>query len=269
MTGSMLTRITPLILTLNEEANIRRTLSRLSWAQDVVVVDSGSTDATLNILREFPKVRVFTRTFTTHAEQWTYGLETTGMRTEWVLALDADYVLADELVGELAALDPDPGTAGYRVSFKYCIEGKPLRCGVYPPVVALFRRDRAKYVQDGHTHRVVVDGVVNYLNGLIYHDDRKPMAAWIAAQARYMKLEAQKLLETPYRNLTWADRLRSAAVAAPPVMFFYCLLVRGGLLDGIPGLFYALQRSVAEGILGLYLLQARCSRLEDRLRNHR
>lgn len=268
MTGSMLSRITPLILTLNEEANIRRTLARLSWAQDIVVVDSGSTDGTLSILREFSKARVFTRAFTSHAEQWTYGLETTGIRTEWVLGLDADYVLAEELVGELAALDPDPGTAGYRVSFKYCIDGKPLRCGVYPPVVALFRRDRAKYVQDGHTHRVEVDGAVGHLNSVIYHDDRKPLAAWLAVQARYMKLEARKLLETPYRDLTWADRLRSAGVAAAPIMFFYCLVVRGGLLDGIPGLFYALQRSVAEGILGLYLLQAHCGRLEDRRRNH-
>jgi glycosyltransferase involved in cell wall biosynthesis len=252
----MIEQITPLVLTFNEAPNIERTLAPLSWAKDIVVVDSGSTDKTRELLAQNSKVRVVERPFTTHAEQWNFGLEHTGIRTDWVLALDADFILSDELVKELALLVPDAGTAGYRASFTYCVEGKPLRAAVYPPVVVLYRRSGARYEQDGHTQRVQVAGRIGELKGTIYHDDRKPLAHWLAAQARYMRLEARKLHATPAAELGAADRLRQLIVFAPPVMFLYCLLVRGGILDGVAGLFYALQRTVAEAILSLYLLRA-------------
>ena len=251
----MIDQITPLILTFNEAPNIARALAPLSWARDVVVVDSGSTDATRELLAQYTNVRVFERAFTTHAEQWNFGLEHTGIRTDWVLALDADFVLSGELVRELATLRPEPGMGGYRASFTYCIDGKRLRGAAYPPVVVLFRRSGARYGQDGHTQRIQVPGRVDPLEGGIFHDDRKPLAHWLAAQARYMRLEARKLAGTPAGQLGRADRLRKLIVLAPPAMFLFCLVVRGGILDGRAGLFYALQRTVAEAILSLYLLQ--------------
>ena len=253
----MQSAITPLILTLNEAPNIERTLQQLSWAKDIVVVDSGSTDSTTEILKRHPSVRIFTRAFTTHAEQWNFGLEQTGIKTDWVLALDADFVLTDALVKELEALRPEPGAHGYRASFVYCIDGKALRCAVYPPVVVLYRHAGARYAQDGHTQRVQVRGRVDNLAGAILHDDRKPLAHWLAAQARYMRLEARKLDETPAGQLGWADRLRLLIVLAPPVMFLYVFVVRGGVLDGGAGLYYAGQRTVAEAILSLYLVQGK------------
>lgn len=251
----MLDRITPLILTLDEAPNIERTLQRLAWAKDIVVVDSGSTDGTTEILKRYPNVRVFTRAFTTHAEQWNFGLEQTEIKTDWVLALDADFVLSVELVKELEALRPETDVNGYQAAFTYCIAGKALRCAVYPPVVVLYRQARARYEQDGHTQRIQMSGRVENLAGVVFHDDRKPLAHWLAAQARYMRLEARKLAGTPAEQLGWADRLRQLIVLAPPAMLFYCLVVRGGILDGKAGLFYALQRTVAEAILSLYLLQ--------------
>ena len=249
-------KITPLILTLNEAPNIARMLGLLSWARDIVVVDSGSADATREILALHANVRVFERKFTTHAEQWNFGLEQTGIKTEWVLALDADFVLTDALVKELAALEPAQEVGGYRAAFTYCIDGKPLRGAAYPPVVVLYRRSGARYVQDGHTQRIQVLGRVGALAGKIFHDDRKPLADWLASQARYMRLEARKVLGIPAAHLGWADRLRKLIVIAPAAMFFYCLIVRGGILDGKAGFYYALQRTVAEAILSLYLLQA-------------
>jgi glycosyltransferase involved in cell wall biosynthesis len=248
-------RITPLILTLNEAPNIERTLQRLAWAKDIVVVDSGSIDGTTEILRRYPNVRLFTRAFTTHAEQWNFGLQESGIKTEWVLALDADFVLSDALARELEALRPEPGVHGYRASFVYCIDGKPLRCAVYPPVVVLFRHAAARYAQDGHTQRIQLQGRVENLAGIIQHDDRKPLAHWLAAQARYMRLEAEKLAGASIEQLGWADRLRRLILLAPPAMFLYCFIVRGGVLDGKAGLYYALQRTVAEAILSLYLLE--------------
>ena len=252
----MLDRVTALVLTYNEAPNIRRTLERLAWARDIVIVDSGSTDETLEILRGFSRVRVFQRPFTTHAEQWNYGLEETGISTEWILALDADYVLSDELVGEIDRLDPSQAVGGYSVTFKYCINGRALRTAVYPPVVALIRKRDARYIQDGHTQRVRVQGVVLPLVSPIYHDDRKPLSNWFAAQRRYMRLEAGKLRATRFRDLAAQDRVRRLVVFAPAAMFLYCLVVRRGLLDGRAGLFYAFQRATAEAVLSFYLLKS-------------
>ena len=253
----MLNQITPLILTFNEAPNIGRTLDRLPWAKDIVIVDSMSTDDTRAIASRYPGVRVFDRAFTTHAEQWNFGLQQTGITTEWVLALDADFVLTDEAIREISELSPPPAVAGYRVSFTYCINGKPLRSGVYPPVTVLYRRDGAIYEQDGHTQRVRVDRTVMPLSSPILHDDRKPLSHWIASQVRYMRLEADKLASTPNSALANVDRLRKMIVVAPPLVFLRCLFIGGGIFDGRAGLFYALQRATAELILSLSLVERR------------
>lgn len=251
----MLNQITPLILTFNEAPNIGRTLDRLSWATDIVVVDSMSTDDTRAIAARYPAARVFERPFTTHAEQWNFGLAQTAITTEWVLALDADFVLTDAAISEISALAPAPDVEGYRASFTYCIDGRPLRSAVYPPVTVLYRRARATYRQDGHTQRVHLHGSVLELSSRILHDDRKPLARWIASQVKYMRLEAEKLAAAPASSLGLADRARKWVVVAPPLMFLYCLFVRGGIVDGWPGLYYALQRAAAELILSLSLIE--------------
>ena len=86
----MLEKITPLILTYNEAPNIRRTLEHLTWAKEIIVIDSYSTDETLEILSAIPQVKVFQRKFDSFAVQCNYGLEK--ITSEWVLSLDADYV---------------------------------------------------------------------------------------------------------------------------------------------------------------------------------
>ena len=251
----MLNQITPLILTFNEAPNIARTLDRLSWAKDIVIVDSMSTDDTRAIASRYPAVRVFERAFTTHAEQWNFGLQQTGIKTEWVLALDADFVLTDASIREITALSPPAGVNGYRASFTYCIDGKPLRSAVYPPVTVLYRRAGATYEQDGHTQRVQIDGPVIGLSSRIQHDDRKPLSQWIASQVKYMRLEAEKLATAPASSLGLLDRVRQWVVIAPPLMFLHCLVVRGGVFDGWAGLYYALQRATAEIILSLSLAE--------------
>jgi glycosyltransferase involved in cell wall biosynthesis len=246
-------KITPLLLTFNEEANIGRVLERLRWAPRVVVLDSFSTDATLDIARSFPNADVHQRTFDSFAGQCNYGLGL--VETEWVLSMDADYVLTPELIDEIAALPAEPGVDGFEVGFTYCIDGKPLRGTLYPPRVVLYRRDAATYQQDGHAHRVEIDGDVGRLGGRILHDDRKPLASWLRAQQKYAVQEADKLLATPPDDLGLADRLRLKGVVAPILAPLYALFVKGGVLDGIAGWQYALQRTYAEILLALHLFE--------------
>jgi glycosyltransferase involved in cell wall biosynthesis len=253
----MLGRITPVLLTFNEAPNIARTLAPLSWAREIVVVDSGSTDGTQAIAARHPAVRVVHRPFTTHADQWNFAVSETGITSEWVLALDADFVLPDAAVAEIAALDPGSPEHGYWAAFDYCIDGVPLRGAAYPPVVVLYRRAQARYRQDGHTQRVEVPAPLGRLTARFRHDDRKPLSQWLAAQSRYMRLEAAKLRQTPVAALPLIDRVRLALVVMPAAMFFYCYVVRGGILDGPRGLAYALQRAAAELILSLYLVSWR------------
>ena len=247
--------LTALILTYNEAPNLRRTLEKLTRLHEVVVVDSFSTDETETIAKCFPNVRFVQRTFNNHTAQWNFGVDQCA--TPWVLALDADYVLSDELVCELQSLTPAADTAACFARFKFCIHGRPLRASLYPPRAVLFRRDRCRYAPDGHTQLLKISGPTAQLSGCIFHDDRKPLSRWLWAQSRYTDLEVEKLTAAKPGELRVQDRLRKLIFIAPPLVLLYTLFVRGVVLDGWPGLYYAFQRMVAELILSLKLLEAK------------
>jgi glycosyltransferase involved in cell wall biosynthesis len=254
---NMLDEITPLIITHDEAPNIARTLDKLVWARRIVVIDSGSTDDTVRIARSYPQVEVIAHPFTDFASQCNFGL--TQVTSPWVLSLDADYELSDDLVHELRALTPTPGIAGYRARFVYRIFGRPLRGTLYPPRTVLYRRERAHYRNEGHGHRVTVDGTIVDLSGAIYHDDRKPLARWFASQQRYARIEAD-YLQTLGRGARGTDGLRLMGWPAPIGVFFYTLLVKGCLLDGWAGWYYVLQRVIAEALIALELADRRLRR---------
>ena len=252
----MLEQITPLILTYNEAPNIGRTLERLAWAKRIVVIDSFSDDATLEILAIHPQVEVWQREFDTHTEQWNYGLKC--ISSEWVLALDADYVLSEELIKEIQSKIEDKKSElldGYFARFRYCIFGKPLRATLLPSRQVLFRKDKSIYINDGHTQLLQVNGKSGSLQAYINHDDRKSLSRWLWAQDRYLLIEAQKLLTTPKSELSFGDRLRKQKVIAPIVILLYCLILKGGILDGWEGWYYAWQRTLAEILLAIRLIE--------------
>ncbi len=260
----MLDQITPLILTYNELPNIERTLARLQWAKRVVVIDSFSTDGTLDILRRHPRVAAFVHEFGDFAGQCNFGLAQ--VETPWVLSLDADYELSDELLEELRTLTPGETTAGYRAGFVYRIHGRRLRGSLYPPRTVLYRKDRGFYSQEGHAHRVRIEGNILPLRGVIYHDDRKKLSRWLASQQHYAAAEAEYLLDgagRADRKLTRADRIRLMAWPAPLAVLFYVLFIKGCILDGWRGWYYALQRLVAETLLALEIIDRRSRRARD------
>ncbi len=250
----MLEQITPLILTFNEAPNINRTLQRLSWANKIVVIDSYSSDETLEILQSYPQVQIFQREFDTHTNQCNYGLRQ--VKSEWVLSLDADYILTDDLIAEIDAIPKAALVDGYLVRFKYCVFGKSLSGTLLPPREVLFRREKAVYVDDGHTQLLRVNGKSGRLSSYIYHDDRKSLSRWLWAQDRYMMIEAKKLLETPVSELNFGDRVRRHKILAPFVILIYCLIINRGILDGWAGWYYAFQRTLAEIFFSIRLIEA-------------
>ena len=254
---SFLDQIGVLILTHNEAPNIGRTLDALRAFPEIVVLDSSSTDATSEIVVGFTNARLVRRQFDEHAVQWNYGLRQCGLTRPWVLALDADYVLPAALVEEISRLAPADQASAFRASFRYCINGRPLSGALYTPVAVLFRRDRARYVQSGHTQRLVVDGVIVELKSRIDHDDRKPLSRWLQSQQRYARLEAQHLLSVPPGHLRLTDWVRLTGWAAPIFVFFYTLLWKRCLLDGWPGWLYVLQRTLAETMITLEIVDQR------------
>jgi len=251
----LLDQITPLILTRDEEANIGRTLAQLTWASDVVIVDSLSTDRTLEIARSFPNVRVFQRELDTLAQQTTYGLQQ--VRTPWVLLLDADYFVPDSFADEARALQPSSNVRAYRAAFDYAVNGRKLRASLYPPRIVLLHRDHTTVWQDGHTPRFLADGDVGTLRTKLVHDDRKDFARFLARQKKYMREEADKLRHADPRALTTAGRVRRLIVIAPFAVVLHTLFVKGLILDGRAGLRYVWERFVAEVMLSRELLRRR------------
>jgi len=247
----VLENITPVILTYNEAPNIERTLKALAWAKRVIVMDSFSSDETQSICARFANVEFCQREFDVLATQWEAAIAQ-NIQTEWVLALDADYVVSDELITEIETLRPTSDIGGYRTSFVYKIDGYPLKGTLYPPVVTLYRFTGASYIQDGHAQRVQIVGRIANLAGVIFHDDRKSAERWHQSQVNYSKQEAHKLKGVPFSQLKLMDKIRFIGLG-PILAGPYTLFVKGVIFDGLPGLKYTWQRIIAE----TYLLKAR------------
>jgi len=248
----MLDAITPVLLTCNEGVNIGRTLAKLAWAKEIIVVDSGSVDTTTAILEADPRVRLFQRKFDSHAGQWRYAVGETGIRTPWVLRLDADYQLSDAFIAELASLKPQNEVSGYIAEFDYAVFSQKLIASLYPPKPVLLRQGCYAISDDGHTEVWFVDGAVGRLRGRIVHDDWKSMRDWVVSQARYMTLERDRLNTKRSGLRNW---LRMHPPLMPISVFFYCLVWKRLLFNGKAGLLYTLQRTLAEGILALFVLE--------------
>ena len=247
----MLDLITPAILTYNEEPNLHRTLKAVSWAKQIIVIDSYSTDKTLEICSQHSNVQVIQNPFTSFSEQNNFALSQV-TSTPWVLSMDADYIVTPELQDELANLNPDAHFDAYQISFKYAIRGKVLNGSLYPPRICLYQKAKAHYIQDGHAQRVKIEGKTGQLNSVLLHDDRKPYSRWLKSQRKYASEEATKMTRTAWADLSTPDKVRFWGLG-PLVIIPYTLLTKGLIKNGLAGFEYTLQRFIAE----LYLLRAR------------
>jgi len=247
--------LTVMILTFNEACNITRTLEAVKWAKHILILDSGSTDETLAIVARYPQVTVVSRNFDSFAGQCNFGLTQVG--TKWVLSMDADYIVSKQLAREIQALEPAADVAGFMARFVYVIHGTMLRATLYPPRCVLYRRESAGYHDEGHGHRVRINGKIRWLTGTISHDDRKPLQRWLNSQQNYARLEADYLLSAKPAGLRRTQRLRRMGWPAPIVVFLYTLILKRCILDGRAGWIYVLQRTLAETMIAIELLDRR------------
>lgn len=252
---SNLDHIAVIIITYNEEDNIERTLRALDEFSEVIIVDSVSTDKTQEIASLFNNVHVVERPFDNLMNQWNFGHTLTNRN--WILSLDADYRVSKELIKEIKETDLQQDA--YYAPFRYCILGTPLRGSTLPPRPVLYDKRKCTYLQDGHAQLLQIAGKSESFKNPIYHDDRKSLHRWLISQNNYTDQEIHKLVYLQQRA-EGVDKLRMKTVLTPFFVFFYALVVKGGLLNGRKGVYYAFQRMYAEL---LFLLK----RLDDRLIN--
>jgi glycosyltransferase involved in cell wall biosynthesis len=249
--------LTTIVLTQDEEINIQQCLDCLRRVDDVVIVDSGSTDATLNLAAAArPQVRIYSHPFQDFADQRNWALTHTEPKHEWVLFVDADEFCTPELLKEIAGFLADPGIyVGAFISGKNYLLGRWLRhCTLYPaPQLRLLKRGRIFYQKHGHGQREVADGQLVHLRQSWRHEGfSKGVAEWIARHNFYSTQEVDLLLAMrkgvpPWRDAFSRDRVQrgralkvlSARLPLRPLStFFYLYVVRRGFLDGYPGFLY-------------------------------
>lgn len=242
------TSITPIILTFNEEANLRRSLESLQWASRVVIVDSGSSDGTKEIAASFANVAWFEHPFTTYAAQWTWATTNTAIQSTYVLALDADMIITEQLARELRELAKTGAVNGGIIPFIYAMQGHALRASILRPQPRFLRLGHFSILDSGHNNEFVIEGPAARLTGTIIHDDRKSADRWLDSQFRYSRQDLPRLVAEPKRKglKTW---IRTRFWFTPWIVGAIVYLRCGGPFGGRAGRKYALERAIYEALL--------------------
>jgi len=253
--------VSVLVLTRNEEVNIAACLESVLWADEVLVVDSYSTDGTVEICKSMG-AKVLFHVFEGYAAQRNWALANLPFSNDWVLMLDADEHVPRNLAREIAGVISRGGNGrtGFYLKFRHIFFGRWLKHGgLYPTwVLRLFRRGCVRFEERPMNEHAILDGAAGYLTEPFEHRDRKPLSAWIAKHNRYAELEAEEFLRERfaggYRSSieprlfgSQAERKRwiklrvwnrLPLLARPFFLFFRNYFLKFGFLDGGAGLIY-------------------------------
>jgi glycosyltransferase involved in cell wall biosynthesis len=269
--------VSVLVPTLNEELNLPECLKSLvDWADEVWVVDSFSSDATLEIAKAHG-AHVVQHAFESYSRQKNWALDTLPFRNEWVLIVDADERLTPELRCEIEPALGSNAYDGYYLNRRVIFLDTWLRhAGWYPSWnLRLFRHRLGRYDdREVHEH-VVLNGRVGFLRADLLHDDQRGFDAFIARHNRYSTLEAAarfkaerdapdrarlpiSLLASPVQRKRFLrERIWPLLPAKPLVLFLYMYLVRRGFLDGRAGLVLCVFHAFQEFTVGVKLAELR------------
>lgn len=255
--------VTVLIPVKNEELHLEQCLrSVVGWAARVVVVDSFSTDRTLEIAASFAErgVELVQHAYAGPADQKNWALDQLELDTDWVLFLDADECVTPELAREIQerTSDPDNPVAGYFLNRRIIWMGRWIRRGGWFPNwnLRLFRRGRARYEERRVHEHMVVQGETAQLEHHLVHEDLRDVTHSIAKHNRYSNAEAREYLalkqgardefaslfsRDPLARRRWIKTRLWARLPGKPLLYFlWCYGVRLGFLDGWVGLRYHL-----------------------------
>ena len=217
----------------------------------MIVLDSFSTDRTVEIARQFG-CEAYQHLFEDYARQRNHAL-TLPIRNEWVLFLDADEWLPEDLKREIAeVIARNPPENGFYIKRRFIWMGRWIRRGYYPTwILRLFRLGRGRCEERGVNEHMIVEPPVGRLEHDFIHEDRKGLDDWIAKHVRYARREAEELLKrergvsqqqigarllgTQIERKRWLRRYlweRLPPLVRPWLYFVYPYLIRGGFLDG-------------------------------------
>jgi glycosyltransferase involved in cell wall biosynthesis len=260
--------VSVLILTLNEEVNLPACLESVSWSDDVVVLDSFSTDRTAEIAAA-AGARVVQRKFDDWSSHQNWAVRNIDFRHPWVYYSDADERVTPKLAREVQSIaaDGQRQEVAYRVRFTNMFMGREIRhASLYPTwVLRFFRPEKVRWERLVNPV-AVVDGPQGRLQAHFEHYSfNKGLAQWFAKHNLYSSDEARELIRTIDRPIRWRGVLsgdpcerravmKSLAYRLPlrPVLVFcYLYFLRLGLLDGLPGLTYCHLRAMFEYMVDL------------------
>jgi glycosyltransferase involved in cell wall biosynthesis len=266
-----------IILTRNEQMDLPRCLESLRWCDDLHVVDSGSTDDTVEIARRYG-AQVYENPFASFGVQRNWSLDNCSLKHSWILFLDADEVANDEFVKALrkATGEAPESTAGFYCCWRWIYDGRWLkRCDSFPKwQFRLMRKGRARFTDFGHGQKEAqVKGTLDYLRAPYdHHGLSKGIGHWLDRHNRYASLEATVRLNTPvnWRGVFSAhgserNQALKPIVSRVPgwplmrfcIMYFLCL----GFLEGRPGFVYAANLAYYEFLIRIKMREEQARRL--------
>ncbi|NLB68155.1 MAG: glycosyltransferase family 2 protein [Lentisphaerae bacterium] len=235
-------QISVCIITGNEELNIRRCLESVTWADEIIVVDSFSKDKTVSIVKEYTE-RVYEHRWLGYIGQ--KAVAKSLATCEWVLFVDADEVVSDDLRIEIETLAengfPDD-VNGYEFPRLVWFLGRWIRHGDWYPdsKLRLFRRKRGKCGGTEPHERIEIEGEMKSLTAPLYHYTYKNISDQVNTLNRFSTISADGFSRNRPKYKIIAGMLVNA-----PFRFFRCYIIKGGFLDGIPGLIIAVAASFA------------------------
>ena len=232
-------KLSVVIIVLNEADNLAPLLEALSWADEVLVVDSGSTDGSQQICAGHANCRVIEQPFLGYGRQKRFGVEQA--RHDWILSVDADEFPDREMQGATRKLLQDGfgDRAGYYLSRRLSFLGREFRHGKESGhrILRLFDRRKGNYTAAVVHEKVEVTGTVDDLPGRLIHKSYRDLDDYFRKFNQYTSLMAKQMHDAGKRTG------RLGIVLRPPWVFFQYYLLRGNFLNGFAGFVYALLTS--------------------------
>ncbi len=226
-------KLSAVVITKNESHNIERCLTGLAWADEVILVDSGSTDDTLTIARRFLNVKIFEQSWQGFGPQRNFAISKAS--GDWLFVLDADEEITPALQKEVKAFLAVPLADAVCVPRRMFFCGRPLRFGgTYPDhQLRLFRKGEASYNDSPLHEKLVHSGNAHRLLNPLNHFSYRDISDYFERFNRYSSLDAHRRFER-------GERFSLLRLPMIPVNIFWRLVIRGGILDGYPGIVWAL-----------------------------